>query len=240
MRKLTFALATLFVSATLLVSCKGDTGAVGPQGIQGPVGAQGAQGIIGPAGPVGATGATGPQGIQGPAGPAGSLTNVVYSSWVTIPTANFADTTVHATTGGSTTLLPARRGFINTASVTTAIVNQGIVTSFARVIPTAAIQQVPLHLISPVNFNLRIEQALVPGRVMYIAVRPETQTWPGGVDNTRFQSIEWRYVIIPGGTAGGRIISGPAAGYTVDQVKAMSYQQIVSMFNIPADGTNEK
>jgi hypothetical protein len=51
---------------------------------------------------------------------------------------------------------------------------------------------------------------------------------------------EFRYVVIPGAVAGGRLVSGPAAGYTVDQLKEMSYSQIVSMFNIPAIGTNER
>ncbi|MGB3004860.1 MAG: hypothetical protein WBC06_00005, partial [Chitinophagaceae bacterium] len=55
------------------------------------------------------------------------------------------------------------------------------------------------------------------------------------------QSLEYRYVLIPGVVAGGRnvngseptITSGPAAGYTASQLKAMSYQQVCSLLNIP-------
>ena len=50
----------------------------------------------------------------------------------------------------------------------------------------------------------------------------------------------YRYVIIPGGVAGGRIVSGPAAGHTADELRAMSYQQIAQMFNIPSNGSNEQ
>ncbi|MFN5136404.1 MAG: hypothetical protein ACK5DG_13920 [Chitinophagaceae bacterium] len=51
---------------------------------------------------------------------------------------------------------------------------------------------------------------------------------------------EYRYVVIPGAVSGGRLVSGPAAGYTISQIKGMSYSQIASMFNIPANGTNER
>jgi len=51
-------------------------------------------------------------------------------------------------------------------------------------------------------------------------------------------TANFRYIIIPGGVAGGRFVSGAAAGYTVDQIKSMSYQQITSLLNIPSTGTN--
>lgn len=226
----------LIAGAVFFSSCKGDAGPVGPQGIQGPNGAQGIQGIIGPAGPVGATGATGATGPAGPAGPAGSLTNVIYSSWA--PAGNFIDTSIHATNGGSG-LAGGRRGFRTSASVTQAIVDQGICLAYARVTPAAAVQQLPMHLIASVSWNLWIEHALVPGRVVFMATRPELYSWAAG-ENTRFEPISYRYVIIPGGTSGSRFVSGPAAGYTVQQIKSMSYEQITSMFNIPANGSNEK
>jgi hypothetical protein len=47
----------------------------------------------------------------------------------------------------------------------------------------------------------------------------------------------FRYVVIPGGVAG-RFTSGPAAGYTFDQVRTMSYSQVASLFNIPENGSN--
>jgi len=231
--------SVLIAGAIFFSSCKGDAGPVGPQGIQGPNGAQGIQGIIGPAGPVGATGAngaTGATGAAGPAGAAGSLTNVIYSSWA--PAGNFIDTSIHATTGGSG-LAGGRRGFRTSASVTQAIVDQGICLAYARVTPAASAQQLPLLLVASVSWNLWIEHTLAAGRVVFMATRPELYSWAAG-ENTRFEPISYRYVIIPGGTAGSRFVSGPAAGYTVQQIKAMSYDQIASMFNIPANGSNEK
>jgi hypothetical protein len=62
-------------------------------------------------------------------------------------------------------------------------------------------------------------------------------------DNTNFlvpSNREFRWVVIPGGVSGGRLTSGPAAGYTVDQIKSMNYSQIAAIFNIPANGTNVK
>ncbi len=53
-------------------------------------------------------------------------------------------------------------------------------------------------------------------------------------------SREYRYIIIPGAVSGGRLISGPAAGYTIAQLKGMSYSQVSSMFKIPANGSNER
>ena len=53
-------------------------------------------------------------------------------------------------------------------------------------------------------------------------------------------SNQFRYVIIPGAVSGSRITIGPAAGYTVEQVKSMSYEQIKALFNIPENGSNEK
>ncbi len=231
-----FSFSVLIAGAILFSSCKGDTGPAGATGPAGPVGATGVTGATGPGGPAGPAGTSGPAGPAGPAGAAGSLTNVIYSSWAVA--GNFIDTSIHATTGGSG-LAGGRRGFRTSASVTQAIVDQGICLAYARVTAAASVQQLPLFLIASVSWNLWIEHTLAPGRVIFMATRPELQSW-AAEENTRFEPIIYRYVIIPGGTAGSRFISGPAAGYTVQQIKAMSYDQIASMFNIPANGSNEK
>jgi hypothetical protein len=54
------------------------------------------------------------------------------------------------------------------------------------------------------------------------------------------QSLEYRYVLIPGLVAGGRFSSGPLAGYTVSQIKSLSYQQLIDLLRIPANGSNTK
>ena len=51
-------------------------------------------------------------------------------------------------------------------------------------------------------------------------------------------SHSYRYVLIPGSVLGGTIVTGPAQGYSVDQLRAMPYQQIETMFKISANGTN--
>ncbi len=236
MRKIIHSGALLIGAALLFAACKGDTGALGPQGIQGPAGPQGSQGIIGPSGPQGAQGATGLTGPAGPAGPAGALTNVVYSAWG--PATSFIDTTIHATITGSG-LAGGRRGFRTSATVTAAIADQGICLAYAKVTPAAAVQQLPLLLVASISWNLWIEHALVPSRVVFMATRPELYNWAAG-ENTRFEPISYRYVIIPGGTSGSRFVSGPAAGYTVQQVKSMSYEQVRALFSIPENGSNEK
>jgi hypothetical protein len=53
------------------------------------------------------------------------------------------------------------------------------------------------------------------------------------------QSLEYRYILIPGAVSGSRFISGAAAGYTSDQLKAMPYEQLRQLMKIPAEGTNE-
>ncbi len=54
------------------------------------------------------------------------------------------------------------------------------------------------------------------------------------------QTLEYRYILIPGLVSGGRFTSGAAAGYTVDQLKAMSYEDVRTLFNIPENGSREK
>lgn len=242
-----------FAAIVLLSSCsKGDKGATGPVGIAGPAGVQGVQGPIGQAGLVGPQGITG---IQGPVGPAAPPTTVTYSSWAP------AAWTVVSTTG------QIRARYARPApGITAASLSNSIVLTFMRnpptltgavtgVAPTANItgQVVPLPYTdanriefppasgSFANYVHEWAHALpAAGGTINFEYRAVTIVWTVTSANLNSLGIEYRYVLIPGGIAGGRITSGPAAGYTVDQVKAMSYDQVRSMFNIPADGSNEK
>lgn len=85
-------------------------------------------------------------------------------------------------------------------------------------------------LVNSGSWNLAVEQLLVSGRVIVLGTRPELYTW-FAAENTRMESMEFRYVIIPGGTA---------AGYSIQQIKGMSYAQVTSLFKIPANGTNQR
>ena len=59
---------------------------------------------------------------------------------------------------------------------------------------------------------------------------------PGVAVAASSNSLEFRYILIPGGIAGGRVAG--ATGYTADQLKNMSYEEITALFNIPPDGSS--
>ena len=46
-------------------------------------------------------------------------------------------------------------------------------------------------------------------------------------------TLEYRYVLIPGLISGGRLSSGPAAGYTETQLRSMSYSSLMRLLKIP-------
>jgi hypothetical protein len=151
---------------------------------------------------------------------------VIYSTWAASPTP--ASITIDGTSGN---------GFILTAtSLTQTIIDRGVVLVYLRINSTGDFSNLPLPYITRAG-----------GGANTIAFWPSLNTIKvmrfinDGVNGTTFLSASWlwRYVLIPGGVAG-RFTSGPAAGYTYDQIKAMSYEQVKTLFNIPENGTNEK
>jgi hypothetical protein len=46
------------------------------------------------------------------------------------------------------------------------------------------------------------------------------------------ESLEYRYIISHGLVAGGRVISGAAAGYCVEQLLITSYADILALLNL--------
>lgn len=225
---------------------QGPAGATGPQGPTGPTGATGAtgatgpQGPAGPQGPVGATGPQGPAGPQGPVGPAGpqgpaGTANVIYSSWFGDATfsPNWADTVL-------TFVGTVSRAIKAAPGVTATIINQGLVLSYAKASTIIEPQLLPWTL-SGANVGFpgnSFQLNFIPqnGKLFYYWNNLTT----GNASGFTSSGFEYRYVIIPGGVAGGRFTSGPAAGYSVDQIKSMSYSQVSSLFNIPASGSNER
>lgn len=235
MRKLRL-LSLLSLALTLLIiSCTKD----GPQGPAGPAGPQGPPGIIGatgptgatgpagatgptgPAGPIGPQGPAGPQGPQGPQGPAGTA-NVIYSTWAsptawTNPGLSFSDYSFDRVAPG----------------ITQAIIDNGVVLAYAQLSGDGGVTRpLPSTLTNSglvYTFGYLIPSA---GTIRY------TLTFSVGAPSAPSTTSLFRYVIIPGGVAGGRIVTGPATGYTPDQLRTMSYQQIAQMFNIPYNGTN--
>lgn len=212
MKKILSVLAISF--SIVFVACKGD------------------QGPAGPAGAAGATGAT------GPAGAAGTPAQVVYSAWVTSPFAQ-RDTTIDGTC--------VRVRHINAPSLSNTILTQGTMITYFRV---GSIGPYQLPYISDaggatnqINCIYALQKIFVY-RHTYNTCRftsAVAESYPGQPVLINLpQSLEYRYVLIPGLIAGGRFTSGPAAGYAVDQLKAMSYERVKELFAIPENGTNEK
>ncbi len=128
--------------------------------------------------------------------------------------------------------------FIRSApGVTTSILNSGLVMSYLGVVTGGNVTTGPYEFpffCTSCSPSMIIFQSLPQvGKVIFYATN-STGTLTGFSDG----SYSTRYVIIPGGVAGGRMVTGPGAGHTVDELRAMSYQQIAQMFNLPANGTN--
>ena len=233
MRKLTLGFVQLLLLTGVLVtsSCKKENGPTGPQGLQGTPGG------VGPQGPVGATGpqgAQGPQGPQGPAGQPGAVSNVIFSGW--IPT-RVAGTSQWTTTGAAA--FGAVATFTTTApAITTSVTDRGVVFGYMRGVP---------FLVAGLTFPLPNSEFIsttggfadyydfvitTPGsiRFIYKSSLPWTVATLG--------SIEFRYLVIPGATGGGRFSSGPAAGYSIEELKKLPYDRVAEMFNIPQEGSN--
>lgn len=221
-------LSILFLAISFIaVSCTKE----GPEGPAGATGPQGPAGIGGATGPAGATGPVGPQGPVGPTGPQGpaGTANVIYSSWFSFASADWADSTI-INVGNTKRALKAAPG------ITAAVMNQGVVLSYLAFTadPNQAFYSIPFTLTgaTPVIFG----HLPVTGKIAYYMVNQDG-TNPGFTLSTSFS---YRYVIIPGGVAGGRMATVGNTGYTLDQIKAMPYDQVARIFNIPANGEGWK
>ncbi|MBK6936394.1 MAG: collagen-like protein [Chitinophagaceae bacterium] len=222
-----FALAITF----LAVSCTKE----GPEGPAGATGAQGPTGAAGTNGTNGATGATGPQGPVGPVGPAGpqgaaGTANVIYSAWVN--EGPWADTVMNSL--GNSPAGNAKRMIVAAPSLSQAVLDQGVVIGYYR---WSLSGNNPVTL--PSNFvtgttivELGYRAAL--NKLVYFFWIPANSTTP--VSFTGLGSAQFRYVIIPGGVAGGRTAEKAAQIkgqiYTESQLRAMSYAQLCSLLNI--------
>ncbi len=222
MRKL--RLTSLLILAILFV-----TASCTKEGPEGPVGA------TGPQGPPGGAGAPGAAGPAGPAGPAGTA-NVIYSSWLASPTtfgaAGWFDTTL------STIGLVSRANFA-APSMTQAILNQGLTLMYhtfaaTPALPTASANTQALPFSTSVGVQIiEINYRPAVGRMIVFIKNLSATTSYGLLAGHYF-----RYVVVPGGVAGGRMTSGVAKGYTVEQLQNMSYTQVARLLNIPPSGSN--
>jgi hypothetical protein len=228
MRKLRSLYIPLVLLVGIMVSCT-------KEGPEGPMGAQGRQGVPGSGGGPGPTGATGATGPQGPPGTA----NVIYSSWIASPgtfsAAGWFDTTL------STIGLVSRANF-SAPSLTQSILDQGATIVYhtfaaAPAAPTGGANAQTLPYATTVNLPplqyLQVNYRPAVGRIIVFIKNLTSATSFGLLTGHYF-----RYVIVPGTIAGGRMINGPASGYTLEQLQAMPYEELIKKFNIPRNGSN--
>lgn len=191
----------------------------------------------GPEGPVGASGAQGAAGVQGPAGPAGpqgpqGATNVTYSAWF-LTGAGWTATGVG----------PYGAQFLfdrPSTVITQVIMDQGLVLGYIKGEPntpslSSQVFQLPYLVGNGFGFLDQYELVLnAPGNIRFLY--KSDFAWTAG----SLASISFRYVVIPGSVSGGRGINSVTTyeGYSADELKTMSYAQVASLFNIPAEGTN--
>lgn len=188
-------------------------------------------------GPAGPTGATGPQGPAGPQGPQGT-TNVTYSTWYTTLAADWS-------AGGVAPYFDVFKYVRTAPGVTQAIIDNGLVLAYMKdwiydsdgsgTTPLHSSTTVQLPFYADVNYTDYWDFAIPAAgsiRFMYKSQAP----W----DITVMPGVSYRYVIIPGSIAGGRGINGETTyeGYSADELKSMSYDQVAQLFNIPGEGTN--
>ncbi|HMO33200.1 MAG TPA: hypothetical protein PKE63_08725 [Lacibacter sp.] len=215
MKRLLFLPALFFSFAAILYSCKGDTGPVGPQG---------------PAGLPGVAGSPGPQGPQGPQGPAGAGA-VTYSDWYT---GTWVAATANAANGRSNAVFNRAA-----PAVTQAVLDNGVVLGYMRGSATSSILSgssvVQLPYFDAIFYD-QFKMFFTVGNILH----GYQSDAPWGVASLNNFNHSFRYIAISGTTAGGRFIDGSAAGYTIDQLRQMSYDQLIQLLQVPATGTNIK
>jgi hypothetical protein len=228
--KTTTIMRNVFISFSLLIiigafiqsSCKSDTGPVGPQGIQGP---------------------QGPQGFQGQAG---QNAQIIYSGWIRIGSASPGYVNYPWEAGDTIIGLQNRvtRANIPAPSLTQSILNHGLILVYGLNSGTASpspanassVQLLPLQFSgSPFGFPGTFSWGYIGAvnRIVFTVANLST-----GISTVTIDGFV-RYVLVPGLTAG-RFTSGPLTGYSAEQVKSMSYDQVMALYHIPASGTNEK
>lgn len=219
MRKFSLLSLLLVAITFVIVNCTKE----GPEGPAGATGPQGPSGV-GSAGATGATGATGPAGPTGPVGPQGpaGTANVIYSSWFTL-------TGWHDSTMTDQGL--CKVDYRDAAGITAAIISNGVVLSYAAPSAASTYANALPWLVTTINPNIIVSYRPSVGRMVYYNLAINSVT--GGIVPSA--AYVYRYVIIPGGVAGGRGITPGIGGtsYTEAQVRAMTYEQVCTLFKIP-------
>jgi hypothetical protein len=191
--------------------------------------------MIGPSGANGATGATGATGA------AGTPAQVIYSPWITSPY-NSRDTTIDGTC--------VRVRHLNAPSLSALILDRGIMITYMRVgsigpyaLPYTSDAGGATNMVNCI-YN---QQKILVYRHTFNTCRFNSgiaATFPGQPVLVNLpQSLEYRYVLIPGLISGGRMANGslqqnlhnvllPGQTTTVD-ITTMPYDEICKMLGLP-------
>jgi len=234
MRKFRLLSLLLLATSFIFVNCtkEGPEGPIGATGAQGPAGGTGATGPAGATGSTGATGPAGPAGPTGPQGPVGSA-NVIYSAWYTTVSGDW--TTTNAATLYNANFIYTRAA----ASLSQAILDQGVVLNYAKNITVGAATIVPdvVQLPYTENWNSQVYGAF--SKLNSIVYTYESRNGGPARPVTQLNGIQLRYVIIPGAVAGGRGTTATekmadikGTLYTESQLKGMSYADVCRLLNI--------
>jgi len=223
MRKFRLLSLLLLAFAFIAVNCTKE----GPEGPAGATGPQGPSGVSGPAGPAGPAGPNGPAGPTGPQGPPGTA-NVIYSNWYNFVGADWADSTIYG--------ISYRRAIKSIPALTASVFNTGVVLHYWQTLnPTTNNVLIPITLLYN---NLTTFEKVDAYNVVGKAVITHLNVVNGVV--TPFDLLPpnaFRYIIIPGSVLGRS--ADPevgSTGYTVSQLKKMSYAQVAQILKIPAQG----
>lgn len=183
----------------------------------------------GPEGPAGATGPQGPGGTPGATGPAGPVgPGATYSPWF-LTGAGWIE--------GDALDYNAALVFDKTApGVTQTIIDNGVVLAYGKGFPlgtNTAPEVVQLPFTEAYNVD-HYFFVLNPGKIRFLysfAIAP--------YEAGDLATISFRYITIPG-TVAGRGMATTYGGYSAEELKAMPYEKVASLFNIPAEGSNIK
>lgn len=215
--KLNFFIALILMTTTsiLLIACEGDADVFTKEELKGDVGPQGPQGSQGPAGPEGAQGPEGQQGVPGQDGNA----NVIVSEWKSFT--NVKDTIIDGTaTKVATVLAPEVTDNVIQNAAILVYLNYGGGTFPLPYTSNAG------GRMSTISFFPK-QQKIRPTRIVY----------DGGSLQTIGSTVIFKYVIIPQATnipkstnsnTSQKLYKLNNQEYTLEQLKAMSYNEINS------------
>ncbi len=174
----------LLLALPLCFSSCSKTGPTGPAGAQGPAGPTGAAGTAGTAGATGAQGNTG-------------TANVIYSNWLDV--AYQADTATNPTTGKVDTF--SYSAVIPAPQLVDSILNKGEIKVYFNAGSDSSGRQAifPLPIYEAFYFNILINTLYSAQSISLTATGNASSFTNNG--NHYFQ---YRYILIPGGTAAGR------------------------------------